>query len=169
MTIRNWRIFPWMVVIVSFLFVAISPMMSYAESPSSRMMVVGNKDSKRYHLPGMPHYNNVQKYHRVYFDSEQKAIDSGYYKAGTGRDLSAPASKSAEPLKETVIQASAISPAGADKSSPETLSDNKKTAEIKKRETPENIEAAESLTLEQSIAIALKNSRVINIAKEGAK
>lgn len=158
-----------MIVTVAFLFIAVSPMMSYAESPSSRTIVVGNKDTKRYHLPGMPYYNKIQKYHRVYFDSEQKAIDSGYYKAGTGKDLNPLAPQSAEPLKEPVTPASIASASGPDKSSPETLTKNEKTAEIKNQEIPENIEAAEPLTLEQSIAIALKNSRVINIAKEGAK
>ncbi len=46
-------------------------------------MVIGNKTSKRYHLPGMPFYNKVKKYHRILFQSEQEAIDKGYYKAGT--------------------------------------------------------------------------------------
>lgn len=49
--------------------------------------VVGNKDTRRYHLPGMPYYDQVKAYHRVYFGSEQEAIDRGYYKAGTGKDL----------------------------------------------------------------------------------
>jgi predicted acyltransferase (DUF342 family) len=57
------------------------------ESQVSRTIVIGNKDTKRYHLPGMAYYNKVAKYHRVYFDSEQQAINNGYYKAGTGKDL----------------------------------------------------------------------------------
>ena len=57
------------------------------ETRSSKTIVIGNKDTKRYHLPGMPYYNKIKKYHRIYFDSEQQAIDKGYYKAGTGKNL----------------------------------------------------------------------------------
>lgn len=53
---------------------------------ASGMVVVGNKTSKRYHLPGMPFYNKVKAYHRVLFSSEQEAIEKGYYKAGTRSD-----------------------------------------------------------------------------------
>jgi cytoskeletal protein RodZ len=45
-----------------------------------KMKVVGNRDSKRYHLPGMKYYNKVEAYHRVEFDSEEEAIQSGYHK-----------------------------------------------------------------------------------------
>lgn len=58
-----------------------------AKNSLHQTVVIGNKDTKRYHLPGMPYYNKVKKYHRVYFESEQQAIDNGYYKAGTGKDL----------------------------------------------------------------------------------
>ena len=44
------------------------------------MKVVGNRDSKRYHLPGMKYYDKVEAYHRVEFDSEEEAIQSGYHK-----------------------------------------------------------------------------------------
>ena len=57
------------------------------EAGSSKKVVIGNKETKRYHLFGMPFYDKVKKDHRVYFDSEQQAIDKGYYKAGTGKDL----------------------------------------------------------------------------------
>lgn len=53
---------------------------------ASSMVVVGNTTSKRYHLPGMPFYNRVKKYHRILFKSEQEAVDKGYYKAGTVRE-----------------------------------------------------------------------------------
>jgi len=43
--------------------------------------VIGNRDSKRYHLPGMKYYDKVLAYHRVEFDSEEEAIRAGYYKA----------------------------------------------------------------------------------------
>ena len=45
-----------------------------------KMKVVGNRDSKRYHLPGMKYYDKVEAYHRVEFASEEEAIQSGYHK-----------------------------------------------------------------------------------------
>ncbi len=45
------------------------------------MKVIGNRDSKRYHLPGMEYYDKVKAYHRVEFDSEEEAIQAGYRKA----------------------------------------------------------------------------------------
>ncbi len=53
-------------------------------SPSAKeepVKVIGNSDSRRYHLPGMKYYDQVQAYHRVVFDSEQGAIEAGYHKA----------------------------------------------------------------------------------------
>ncbi len=46
-----------------------------------KIKVIGNSDSKRYHLPGMKYYNAVKAYHRVEFDSEADAIKAGYNKA----------------------------------------------------------------------------------------
>ncbi len=43
--------------------------------------VIGNRDSKRYHLPGMKYYDKVLAYHRVEFDSEEEVIRAGYHKA----------------------------------------------------------------------------------------
>jgi len=43
--------------------------------------VIGNRDSKRYHLPGMKYYHQVEEYHRVEFDSEAAAIQAGFHKA----------------------------------------------------------------------------------------
>ena len=43
--------------------------------------IIGNSDTKRYHLPGMKYYNAVESYHRVEFDSEDDAIRAGYQKA----------------------------------------------------------------------------------------
>lgn len=43
--------------------------------------VIGNSDSKRYHLPGMKYYNMIKAYHRVEFASEEEAIKAGYHKA----------------------------------------------------------------------------------------
>ncbi len=58
-------------------------------SSSPKLVVVANKDTKRYHLPGMPLYTKVKKYHRVLFVSEQEAINAGYQKAETESDLTA--------------------------------------------------------------------------------
>lgn len=43
--------------------------------------VIGNSDSKRYHLPGMKYYHKVKAYHQVIFNSETEAIKAGYTKA----------------------------------------------------------------------------------------
>jgi len=43
--------------------------------------VIGNRNSKRYHLPGMKYYDKVLEYHRVTFDSEDEAIKAGDHKA----------------------------------------------------------------------------------------
>jgi cytoskeleton protein RodZ len=43
--------------------------------------VIGNRDSKRYHLPGMKYYDKVLAYHRVEFGSEEEALRAGYHKA----------------------------------------------------------------------------------------
>jgi len=43
--------------------------------------VIGNRDSKRYHLPGMKYYHQIKAYHRVEFDSEAAAVREGYHKA----------------------------------------------------------------------------------------
>lgn len=54
------------------------------KKPSSQaksVKVVGNSDSKRYHLPGMKYYEQVKAYHRVVFRSEKEAISAGYRKA----------------------------------------------------------------------------------------
>ncbi len=80
--------------------VSFSSVAAEAQKETSPAVVIGNKDTMRYHLPGMPYYNKVAKYHRVYFNSEQEAISKGYYKAGTGRDLSGAAPRGPEPVKE---------------------------------------------------------------------
>lgn len=43
--------------------------------------VIGNSDSKRYHLSGMKYYKMIKAYHRVEFDSEEEAIMAGYHRA----------------------------------------------------------------------------------------
>jgi tetratricopeptide (TPR) repeat protein len=47
----------------------------------SKIKVIGNRDSKRYHLPGMIYHDKVKAYHRVIFNSEKEAIKAGYHKA----------------------------------------------------------------------------------------
>lgn len=44
--------------------------------------VVGNKNSKKYHLPGCPGYNQTAEKNRVYFRTAQEAEAAGYTKAG---------------------------------------------------------------------------------------
>jgi len=86
-----------------------------------KKVVIGNKDTKRYHLFGMPNYNKVQKEHRVYFDSEEQAIALGYYKAGTGKDSTGgvlPAGGEKIKNQTTPI---AVDSAGSEKSAPEVL------------------------------------------------
>ncbi|HVO67983.1 MAG TPA: helix-turn-helix domain-containing protein [Syntrophales bacterium] len=46
-----------------------------------KVRVIGNRDSKRYHLPGMKYYDQVKSHHRVIFKSEAEAIKAGYSKA----------------------------------------------------------------------------------------
>jgi cytoskeleton protein RodZ len=45
------------------------------------LQVIGNGDSKRYHLPGMKYYDHVAAHHRVVFASEEEAVQAGYHKA----------------------------------------------------------------------------------------
>ena len=60
-----------------------APVPSPAPAPevTQKTKVIGNSDSKMYHLPGMKYYNVVKAYHRVEFDSETDAIKAGYNKA----------------------------------------------------------------------------------------
>jgi hypothetical protein len=48
--------------------------------PPKSAPIIGNRDSKRYHLPGMKYYDKVRTYHRVVFQSERQAINAGYTK-----------------------------------------------------------------------------------------
>lgn len=51
------------------------------QKETNNIKVIGNSDSKRYHLPNMKYYNSVEVYHRVEFNSEDEAIKAGYTKA----------------------------------------------------------------------------------------
>lgn len=44
--------------------------------------VIGNKNSKKYHLQGCPGYNQVGEKNRVFFKSAAEAEAAGYTKAG---------------------------------------------------------------------------------------
>ena len=57
------------------------PVPTSAPKATQKTKVIGNRDSKIYHLPGMKYYNAVKAYHRVEFDSEADAIKAGYNKA----------------------------------------------------------------------------------------
>jgi len=46
-----------------------------------KIIVIGNRDTKNYYLPGMKYYKKVKKHHRVIFHSEREAIKAGYHKA----------------------------------------------------------------------------------------
>jgi len=50
-------------------------------APIHELRVICNRDSKRYHLPGMKYYHLVEAHHRVDFSSEDEAIKAGYRKA----------------------------------------------------------------------------------------
>jgi hypothetical protein len=60
---------------------ASSPLPASAPEVTQKTKVIGNSDSKIYHLSGMKYYNAVKAYHRVEFDSETDAINAGYRKA----------------------------------------------------------------------------------------
>jgi len=46
-----------------------------------KVMVIANRDSKRFHLPGMRYYHRVEAHHRIEFSSEDEAMKAGYHKA----------------------------------------------------------------------------------------
>ena len=57
------------------------PDLNIIKYPQGKARVIGNSDSKRYHLPGMKYYHKVKAYHQVIFNSESEAIKAGYTKA----------------------------------------------------------------------------------------
>ncbi|MCX5827643.1 MAG: helix-turn-helix domain-containing protein [Deltaproteobacteria bacterium] len=50
-------------------------------SQPKSVKIIGNRDTKRYHLPGMKYYEQIKAYHRIVFRSEKEAINAGYRKA----------------------------------------------------------------------------------------
>jgi hypothetical protein len=57
------------------------PAITLPETTLAEIKVIGNRDSKRYHLPGMKYYDRIEAHHRVTFSSEDEAIRAGYHKA----------------------------------------------------------------------------------------
>ena len=120
------------------------------ESVPSKIIVIGNSDTKRYHLPGMPYYDKVEKYHRVLFESEQQAIENGYYKAGTKRNVGNPKRSKKESIRkpDTALEmkkdiSEPVKNQEQKEVSPDTAkSDTEKNETIQKditEETPKNI------------------------------
>jgi len=61
------------------------PVPAPAPKATQKTKVIGNSDSKIYHLPGMKYYNAVKAYHRVELDSETVVAPSpNYYKGIKG-------------------------------------------------------------------------------------
>lgn len=53
-----------------------------APTPAPTLRVIGNRNSRIYHLPGCGSYNAVAERNRVYFATEADARAAGYRKAG---------------------------------------------------------------------------------------
>ena len=143
-----------------------STVVALEKAVSSEKVVVGNKDSKRYHLFGMPFYNKVRKDHRVYFDSEQQAIDNGYYKAGTGKDLTgrvSPAGGKTIKNQTTLIAADSV---GSEKSFPEALQKKEKILKTKAQDTPQTVEEPQKLSGENIQKETVNKETVANEPKD---
>ena len=110
------------------------------------MAVIGNKDTKGYHVFGMPSYTRVKKNHRIYFKSEKQAIANGYYKAGTGKDLQGSLSPSNEKKRNNHNILMAADSAGSEKSVQEALQKNEKILETKTQDTPKTVEEPQTLS-----------------------
>lgn len=52
-----------------------------AGNPEIQGQIIGNKNSKIYHLPGGAFYDKISLANRVYFNSEAEARKAGYRKA----------------------------------------------------------------------------------------
>lgn len=119
---------------------------SIKKAKSTKKLVVGNKDTKNYHLFGMPGYNKVKKNHRIYFKSEKQAIANGYHKAGTVKALTGRVSPAGgKTIKNQTILMAADS-AESEKSSPEALQKNEKILETKAQDTPKTVEEPQKLS-----------------------
>ena len=143
-----------------------STVVASEKAVSSEKVVVGNKDTKRYHLFGMPFYNKVRKDHRVYFDSEQQAIDNGYYKAGTGKDLTgrvSPAGGKTIKNQTTLVAADSV---GSEKSFPEALQKKEKILKTNTQDTPKTVEEPQKLSGENIQKETVNKETVANEPKD---
>jgi hypothetical protein len=132
----------------------------------SKIIVVGNSDTKRYHLPGMPYYNKVLKYHRVLFESEQQAIENGYYKAGTKKGAGLPRRPIKEQIKKPITAVEMkkdppdqVKKDGEKEVPPEAATNDKEqnentsaSSEEIKKDTPEQVKDGEQKDVPQEIA-----------------
>ena len=59
-----------------------TPVPTSAPKATQKTKVIGNSDSKIYHLPGMKYNNSVKAYHRVEFDSETVVAAGPHYYEG---------------------------------------------------------------------------------------
>ena len=143
-----------------------STVVASEKAVSSKKVVVGNKDTKRYHLFWMPFYNKVRKDHRVYFDSEQQAIDNGYYKAGTGNDLTGRVSPAGGKTIKNQSTLLAVDSAESEKSSPESLQKNEKILETKAQDTPKTVEEPQKLSGENIQKETVNKETVANEPKD---
>ena len=130
------------------------------------MAVIGNKETKRYHVFGMPNYNRVKKNHRIYFKSEKQAIANGYYKAGTGKDLQGSLSPSNEKKINNHNILMAADSAGSEKSVQEALQKNEKILETKAQDTPKTVEEPQKLSGENIQKETVKQETVTDEQKE---
>ena len=100
---------------------------------AQKTLVIADRDTKRYYLTGMPSYHNVNRLQRVYFLSEKEAIDNGYYKAGTGKDIIDPAaSQSKVRLPEESPETTKTTQASQSSKSRQLKSGDRKTSPRKK-------------------------------------
>ncbi len=58
-------------------------------SSSSKIVIIGDKASRQYYLPGMSSSSRVKKHNRIAFLSEREAIGKGYTKADVGAQKAA--------------------------------------------------------------------------------
>jgi hypothetical protein len=52
-----------------------------SDSSKSQGKIIGNKNSKIYHMPGGASYDKISEMNRIYFSSEADAQKAGYRKA----------------------------------------------------------------------------------------
>jgi len=142
----------------------LSTVVATKKAKSTKKLIVGNKDTKSYHLFGMPGYNKVKKNHRIYFKSEKQAIANGYRKAGTDKDLTGSVSPPAgrKTIKNQTVLMAADS-AESEKSSPEALQKNEKILEAKAQDRPKIVEEPQKLSGEN---IQKKNVNKETITEE---